>query len=126
MILNILKLSLIFSALDFVYLFSMSTKFQNMIKNIQGSDLQMNIIPTIVCYFFLIFLLYYFIVHKRQTVLDAFLLGVGVYGVYETTNLAIFKKWEPMVGIIDTLWGGILFSLSYYLYLRFFNTISRN
>lgn len=126
MILNILKLSLIFSALDFVYLFSMSTKFQNMIKNIQGSDLQMNIIPTIVCYFFLIFLLYYFIVHKGQTVLDAFLLGVGVYGVYETTNLAIFKKWEPMVGIVDTLWGGILFSLSYYLYLRFFNTISRN
>tara|TARA_Y100000591_G_scaffold333389_1_gene376978 strand:+ start:10928 stop:11308 length:381 start_codon:yes stop_codon:yes gene_type:complete len=126
MILNILKLSLIFSALDFVYLFSMSNKFQNMIKKIQGSDLQMNIIPTIFCYFFLIFLLYYFIVHKKQTVLDAFLLGLGVYGVYETTNLAIFKKWEPMVGIVDTLWGGILFSLSYYLYLRFFNTISRN
>ena len=51
-------------------------------------------------------------------VINAFLLGLGVYGVYETTNLAIFKKWDPIIGILDTIWGGILFSLTYYIFLK--------
>ena len=115
---NILKLTIIFTLIDSVYLYSMSGKFQKMIKNIQGSDLKMSVIPTILCYIFLIFLLYYFIVSKKQKVIDAFLLGLGVYGVYETTNIAIFKKWNPIIGLVDTIWGGILFSLTYYIFNR--------
>ena len=76
----------------------------------------MQILPTIFCYIFLVFLLYYFIIYKKQTVLDAFLLGLAVYGVYETTNLAIFKNWNPVIGVVDTIWGGILFfSLSIFI-----------
>jgi uncharacterized membrane protein len=116
MLFDIVKLSVIFTLVDSIYLYSMSGKFQKMIKIIQGSDLKMQILPTIFCYIFLVFLLYYFIVYKKQTVLDAFLLGLGVYGVYETTNLAIFKNWDPLIGIVDTIWGGILFSLSYYIF----------
>jgi len=118
MILDIVKLSIIFTLIDSVYLYSMSSKFQKMIKNIQGSELKMSIMPTLLCYIFLIFSLYYFVVSKKQKVLDAFLLGLGIYGVYETTNLAIFKKWEPIIGIVDTIWGGILFSLTYFIYLH--------
>lgn len=118
MVFDILKLSIIFTLIDSIYLYSMSTKFQKMIKNIQGSDLKMSLLPTFLCYIFLVFLIYYFIILKKASILDAFLLGIGVYGVYETTNLAIFKKWEPFIGLIDTIWGGILFSLSYFLYLK--------
>ena len=31
------------------------------------------------------------------------------------TNYAIFKKWNMTAVIMDTLWGGILFSLTRYL-----------
>jgi len=48
-------------------------------------------------------------------VFDAFLLGVFVYGVYETTSLALLRKWRPTTVLIDTLWGGILFALTTYL-----------
>lgn len=116
MIFDLVKLSVIFTLIDSVYLYSMSGKFQSMIKNIQGSELKMQIFPTIFCYIFLVFLLYYFIIYKQQTVLDAFLLGLAVYGVYETTNLAIFKNWDPLIGLVDTIWGGILFSLTVYIY----------
>lgn len=116
MIFDLVKLSVIFTLIDSVYLYSMSGKFQTMIKNIQGSELKMQILPTIFCYIFLVFLLYYFIIYKKQTVLDAFLLGLAVYGVYETTNLAIFKNWNPIIGVVDTIWGGILFSLTFYIY----------
>ena len=116
MIFDLIKLSIIFTLIDSVFLYSMSGKFQKMIKIIQGSELKMQIIPTIFCYIFLIFSLYYFIVFKKQSVLDAFLLGLLIYGVFETTNLAIFKKWDPLIGLVDTIWGGILFSLSYYIF----------
>ena len=118
MIFDLVKLSVIFTLIDSVYLYSMSGKFQSMIKNIQGSELKMQILPTIFFYLFLIFLLYYFIIYKKQPVRDAFLLGLAVYGVYETTNLAIFKKWDPIIGLVDTIWGGILFSLTYFIFKK--------
>ena len=117
MILDIVKLSVIFTLIDSVFLYLMSGKFQKMIKNIQGSELKMSLIPTILCYIFLIFSLYYFIVSKKESITSAFLLGLSIYGVFETTNLAIFKKWDPVIGLIDTVWGGILFSLTYYIYI---------
>ena len=69
---NIFKLGLIFTVIDAVYLFSMSKKFQNMIKKIQGTKLKMRIIPTVLCYIFLISSLYYFVEMKNQKVIDAF------------------------------------------------------
>lgn len=117
MILEIVKLSVILTLIDSIFLYSISGKFQKMIKNIQGSELKMSLIPTILCYIFLIFSLYYFIVLKKESLTSAFLLGLSIYGVFETTNLAIFKKWDPIIGLIDTLWGGILFLLTYYIYI---------
>jgi len=119
MILDIVKLSVIFTLIDSVFLYLMSGKFQKMIKNIQGSELKISLIPTILCYIFLIFSLYYFIVSKKSSITSAFLLGLSIYGVFETTNLAIFKKWDPVIGLIDTLWGGVLFSLTYYIYILY-------
>lgn len=118
MVLDILKLSIIFTLIDSIYLYSVSSKFKLMVKNIQGTPLKMNLLATFLCYIFLVFLIYYFIILKKASLLDAFLLGICVYGVYETTNLAIFKKWDPLIGIVDTIWGGILFSLSYFIFLK--------
>jgi uncharacterized membrane protein len=57
----------------------------------------------------------YFIIKPRRSVSDAFLLGIIIYGVYETTNLALFKNWSILTVIIDTLWGGILFATTTYI-----------
>jgi uncharacterized membrane protein len=116
MVLDIVKLSIIFTLIDSVFLYLMSGKFQKMIKNVQGSELKMSLVPTILCYIFLIFSLYYFIVLKKESLTSAFLLGLSIYGVFETTNLAIFKNWNPVIGVVDTIWGGILFSLTFYIY----------
>jgi uncharacterized membrane protein len=48
-------------------------------------------------------------------VTDAFLLGIVIYGVYETTNYALFKDWSILTVIIDTLWGGTLFAITTYI-----------
>ena len=57
----------------------------------------------------------YFIIKPKRSISDAFLLGLVIYGTYETTNWAIFTKWSIQTVIIDTLWGGTLFALTAFI-----------
>ena len=115
---NIILLAVIFVLVDVGFLYLMRNNFQTMVNKIQGSPLKMKLIPTIACYIILVSSLYYFVIYKNGSYLDAFLLGFFIYGVYETTNMAIFKDWSPKVGLIDLSWGGFLFLISTYLYKK--------
>jgi uncharacterized membrane protein len=75
----------------------------------------MNYLGAALCYIFLIFGINYFIIKPHKSVSDAFLLGIIIYGVYETTNYALFKNWSMLTVIMDTLWGGILFAVTTYI-----------
>ncbi len=75
----------------------------------------MNYLGAALCYILLIIGINYFIIKPRRSVSDAFLLGIVIYGVYETTNLALFKNWSILTVIIDTLWGGLLFAATTYI-----------
>ena len=116
MIKNIILLAVIFVLVDAGFLYLMSNNFQNMVKKIQGSPLKMNLYATLACYIVLVSSLYYFVIYKKGSYLDAFLLGFFIYAVYETTNMAIFKDWSISVGLIDLTWGGFLFLITTYLY----------
>jgi uncharacterized membrane protein len=107
--------AIVFVCIDFFYLNLMKGYFNNQIKAIQGTNIQMNFLAAIICYIFLIFGLNYFIIKPKRSVSDAFLFGVIIYGVYETTNWTLFSKWSPISVIIDTLWGGILFALTTFI-----------
>jgi len=110
--------SIILLVLDTIFIYFMSSTFTSLIYDVQRSPLQINIYGVILCYIIIILGLNYFIIQRKKSVLDAFLLGILVYGVYETTSLALLKKWKPITVIIDTLWGGILFALTtYFTYL---------
>jgi uncharacterized membrane protein len=98
--------------LDFIYLSTFANFFNKLVTSIQGTKIQFNIVGAILCYILLIGGLNYFIISKKRSLFDAFLLGIVIYGVYETTNYAIFKKWSAAAMAIDTLWGGILFALT--------------
>ena len=118
MIKNIILLAVIFVLVDVGFLYLMSNNFQTMVKKIQGTPLKMELLPTIACYIILVSSLYYFVINKKGSYIDAFLLGFFIYGVYETTNMAIFKDWSYKVGIIDLTWGGFLFLITTYLYIN--------
>mgnify|MGYP000926748152 CR=1 FL=1 len=116
MIKDIILLAVIFVLVDAGFLYLMSNNFQTMVKKIQGSPLKMNLYATLACYIVLVSSLYYFVIYKKGSYLDAFLLGFFIYAVYETTNMAIFKDWSISVGLIDLTWGGFLFLITTYLY----------
>ena len=113
---NLIKLIVIVLILDFIFLYSTRTFFNNQVKLIQGSDVKMNLIGALLSYVCIIVLLNNFIMKDNKNYKDAFLLGVCVYGCYEYTNYAILKNWEFKTTIVDTLWGGTLFALTTIIY----------
>jgi uncharacterized membrane protein len=104
--------AIILLSLDFMYLTVNRNAFENQVIEIQRVALKIKILPAIFCYIFLIFGLYYFILKNNRPVFDAFLFGIVIYGVYETTNCALLKKWKTSLAIMDTLWGGVLMALT--------------
>lgn len=107
--------AIIFISIDFVYLNVMKGYFNNQIQSVQGSQLKMNYLGAAFCYIFLIVGINYFIIKPHKSVSESFLLGIIIYGVYETTNYALLKNWSILTVIIDTLWGGLLFASTTYI-----------
>ena len=95
--------------------------FPNLIYNIQKSKLEINYTGAFLSYIFLTFGLYYFIIKDknsslRKKLFNSFILGLTLYGVFEATNLALFKQWSPYIFISDTLWGATLMFLTTYTF----------
>lgn len=112
---NILSTLVVLLLLDSVYLFSTSNYFNNLVEKIQGTQIEMKMVGVVFVYLVIAFGLNYFIIERNGSVMDAFVLGLFVYGVYEFTNYSIFKKWDAKTVVMDTLWGGILFAGTTYV-----------
>ena len=111
--------AIIFVTIDYFYLNLIKDYFERQVQVVQGSPLKLNFLGAIVCYIFLIFGLNYFIIKPKRSIQDAFLFGLIIYGVYETTNLALFSKWSWLTVLIDSLWGGVLFALTTWILRTF-------
>jgi uncharacterized membrane protein len=110
--------------LDSIYLSTFSNFFNKVVEKVQGTKIQLNLSGAILCYLFLIFGINYFILDQKKSLTDAFILGLVIYGVYETTSFTLLKNWSFNAVLLDTLWGGILFTLTVYLTrktIRFLN-----
>lgn len=115
----ILLPAIILLTLDFIYIYATFNEFRLQIADVQRVVLQVKYLGAILCYFFLIFGLYYFILREHKSVLDAMLFGFVIYGVYDTTTYAVLKKWKLKLMIMDTLWGGTLMGLTTWLSYKF-------
>jgi len=115
--------------IDIIWLLSNSKNYNKLIKNVQGSILNLNFIGAILSYLTLIFALFFFSIpiinsklkeNKNSLLYLCIIYGGGLgflmYGMFNTTNLAIFKNYDIYVGLLDTFWGFIVFSLGSYFY----------
>lgn len=115
---NIKKLvtsTILFILIDAMYLYSSKKMFEDQIVKVQRVIMQMRMEGAILCYLVLVFAINYFIIQPKKSVEEAFILGVVIYAVYETTNYATFKKWSETMVVMDSLWGGVLFALTTFL-----------
>lgn len=116
---DILLPGIILVILDSIYLTANKKFFEEQVAAVQRVSLQPRLIGGVLCYFFLIFGLYHFILRTHSSPWNALLLGLVIYGVYESTNYLAFKKWKWQMVVIDTLWGGALFALTTLITYKF-------
>ena len=131
---DLIVLAVIILALDAVFLYTAKDLFARQVMLVQGTAMKVNITSAAICYSLIVVGLYYFVLRHiivpnatsaaaaiqtmrlQEGTKAAFFLGILVYGVYETTTLAILRNWNPMTALIDTTWGGTLFALSAYMF----------
>ena len=112
--------SVLLVLVDSIYLYFIGKPvFDKKVAAIQNSALVVNMPPAIFTYILMAILLNYFIISVNKSPFDAFILGFCTYGIFDFTNMAIFKKYNLRTAITDTLWGAILFftvtSITYYV-----------
>jgi uncharacterized membrane protein len=101
--------------LDFVWIYFFFNKpFSRMIKSVQGESMKVNLFGALIAYVILTTFAI-FIIPKCDNVYEAFMAGFLTYGIYDSTNAATIKNWDPKIAIMDSLWGGTLFAIIKYL-----------
>jgi uncharacterized membrane protein len=98
---------------DGLYLYNIGISiFKANVELIQNTPLKANVYGAILSYVCVIGALNYFIILQNKSPLDAFILGIFLYGVFDMTNFAMFTKYSWKTAISDTLWGGTLFAFT--------------
>tara|TARA_B100000902_G_C27301533_1_gene913113 strand:- start:2241 stop:2612 length:372 start_codon:yes stop_codon:yes gene_type:complete len=113
---NFIKLALILGVLDYSYIYNIKNNFNKMITSIQGKEMNVKYLGVIFAYVFLFIILKLFVIDKNLSILNSFILGMSIYGVYDMTNYATISNWDFNFVILDTLWGGTLFALINFIY----------
>jgi len=80
----------------------------DLIRGIQGSAVSLRVLPALVVYVAIGYL-----ISTASSIGGAAAIGVATYAVYDFTNYATLKKYDPFFVVVDTLWGGLLFGLTY-------------
>lgn len=105
--------------------------YKKMYNIINGGDMiQSNstMIAAGICYILLAICIYYFIIRDNISSYQSIftrgaILGLIIYGVYNSTNKVTINKYGTYEAIIDTIWGtllcGIISVLASYIYKKY-------
>ena len=113
----------IFFLIDIVWLtVVMGPLFGNLVRNIQGSPMILNPFAGLIAYLFLAVGTYYFGVRNvdpanplLSSIISGGLFGLTAYGIFDFTNMAIFRDYSLPIALLDTAWGGFVSALVTYL-----------
>lgn len=113
--------------MDFIWLMVNSSNYNYLIEKVQKIPLSLNFYGAILSYLTLIFGLFFFSIpmiesrlKKNNLLLLCILygggLGILMYGMFNSTNIGIFKNYDYRIGLLDTFWGFIIFTMSSYIF----------
>jgi len=129
-----LIISILLVFLDFIWISFNMVSYSNTILKIQKTELEPRIEHTIIAYIIIFFSVIYVAIPfttqnikgKEDASIERKLLkslmyggavGFSIYGIYNFTSLTIYKDMEVSVGILDTLWGTTLYTLTTFAFL---------
>lgn len=110
-------------SLDILWVtFVMRKAYKKQVRNIQGNQMRGRIQFGILAYILMIIGLNMFVlpnIRKDNELLDSLkygaTFGLVVYGIYDSTSAAVFKKWDIGLATVDVVWGAFVFFISAYI-----------
>lgn len=101
--------------LDFLWIYLyMGGQYNVLVPRIQGSKMVPNLYSAVGAYTLMIYLLVQVVIKYNMSLLESFLFGFAVYGVYDLTCGGVFKNWDFNLAFIDMVWGGTVYMLANY------------
>jgi uncharacterized membrane protein len=127
----------ILMVLDVAWIAMNVSAYSSVILNVQKSPVRLRTDYAIIAYLFILFsVIYVAIPFTTQSIkkgdsirsisietklLKSFIyggaVGFSIYGIYNFTSLAIYKDLDNTMGIIDTLWGTALYTITTFVFL---------
>lgn len=121
---NLIKFIIIFITiiiLDILWFSISINMYKNQIKIIQNEEMILNIYAGFIAYILLAFSVL-FIANmknyesKKDLIINCGIFGLLAYGIFNFTNMAIFKNYNIKTALADTTWGCLVLSLAGYIY----------
>ncbi len=121
--------------IDVIWVTSNKPMYSTMVSMVQGASMKVNLYAGVVAYILMIMGLFFIVIPLMNNEVNKYqsmsyqgklmlalrfggLFGLIVYGIYNSTNLAIFKDYSVQTSLIDTLWGTFVYTITSYLYLE--------
>ena len=108
---KILVIAIGMAILDLPWLYIQGPWVQDFVRDIQaGRSMNVRMWAGIPVYLALAYL-----VTQQISAPRAFLTGLCVYAVYDFTQLFVFDQYPVTFAILDSLWGGLLMALAWWI-----------
>ncbi len=109
---TLLVIGIIMLAFDAIWLTVRADYHRALFASVQGSPLEMRLLPAIGVYILLPVIVYLAAVSGASSLGDAAKKGAYtgflIYAFYDLTNYATFTRWTLHMAVTDTLWGTAL------------------
>ena len=114
---NTVIFAICISLVDTVWVnFYMKQKYVNYLRSI-GYKMSVNVMSAVIAYIIMIvaYPLLIYSKNNREGLMKALSVGLVIFGTYGFTLAAIFPKYDMKFALTETLWGAVLYSVSFLL-----------
>ena len=109
-------LAIIILVIDLIWInYIVGDMWKKNVETVQKSPMEIRKQYALLSYVLIIFGIYYFVqmnttkeTYVKDSLVKGFIYGFILYGVFDFTNLAIFKEFDLKTAMIDMAWGGAL------------------
>jgi len=125
MILLFKKLFILFIILiiiDLIWLYTIKDRYKKMVINIQKKQFDPKMSYALLVYILIVYALYHFTKNCEtinEKLKNAFIFGFCAYGIYDFTNAALLSDWDIPLAVADTIWGGLLCTITVFIAHKF-------
>ena len=105
-------------AVDVPWIYNVTSKYYKQIFN-NNIGIKLNYYMAITVYIIMTIGYIYFVLNNNNNTNKyylSFIYGLVLYGTYAFTLAAIFKIFPLKIALLETIWGGTLFTLSLLIY----------